>query len=547
MGERRACQIGAGCHAEANHFNLFRQRVSAAPVELTQSGRPRSGLRSFLRVLLTATLFELGLFVVLALVHAASPFTALALVADFVGVSLGITSIVTLGVSVVYVYLAYPSYRIPLVFLVLLTASTLAAHFYVINAAPTPIGDESYYVPEARLMLNGTQCGPAVSNCHTEHPPLSTALIAAGITAFGDNSFGWRIFNVLLGTFSLPLVFALVLKLSKSRKASYLSATLLGLDVMFFSTSSAGMLDIPMVFFALLAFVLYFYKVSFWKLDRFTLAGILLGLAALSKETAIFLLATLATYHFVAGEGGRKMRFACAVEVVIVTAGVFILGLQVYDSLLARFAYPTFLDEIRYMLSYGSKLIGQGWSYGGPNGNSTYITPFSWMTYYGPPTYYKTNVSVCSGSACLYFIGVAYYVVTNLLETWTTYLWMPLAAIAIWEVFKPRPKGLDEFGFVDTTPRNLSDDAKLALLSLIWFSWNYFSYVALFIYGRVTYPFYFIPALPAVAMGASYFLTRKWVPKYIWILYVAGAFVFFFVFFPDKAFLPDWLRALIGR
>ena len=28
---------------------------------------------------------------------------------------------------------------------------------------------------------------------------------------------------------------------------------------------------------------------------------------------------------------------------------------------------------------------------------------------------------------------------------------------------------------------------------------------------------------------------------------LVGAGIFFFVFFPNKAFLPDWLRAMIGR
>jgi predicted membrane-bound dolichyl-phosphate-mannose-protein mannosyltransferase len=527
-------------------------------VELTQSERPWSALHSLLKVLLAATLVELGFFVVLVVVHAASPSTPLVWGADLVGIVLGITSTATLCAGGVYVYLAYSSYRVPLAFIVLLTASTLAAHLYIINTPSLPacfdtqknvngcIMDESYYVPAAETLLRGTQCGPTVPNCNTEHPFLSKALIAAGIVAFGDNAPGWRIFNVLLGTFSLPLVFVLVLKVSKSRKASYLSAMLLALDVMFFSNSSAALLDVPMVFFALMAFVLYFYKVRFWKLDHFTIAGILLGLAALSKETAIFLMATLATYHLVAGEGGRRLRLFCAVEIVVVTVGVFILGLQLYDSLLARAAFPTFLDQIHYMLSYGSSLIGPGWSYGGPYGNSTQITPFSWMTYYQPVTYYGTSVSVCSNT-CYSYAGVAYYGVTNLLETWTTYLWLPLAAFAIWKVFRPRFGGLEQFGFVDTASRNLSGDSKLALLSLIWFSWNYFPYIALFAAGRVTYPFYFIPAVPAVAMGAGYFLTRKWVPSYLPFIYVAGAFVFFFLFFPDKAFLPVWLRVLIGK
>ena len=531
-------------------------------MELTQFQRRRSAVYSFFKVLLAATLVELGLFVVLVVTHAALPSTALAWVAEFVGISLGLTSTATLFVGVAFVYIAYPSYRVPLVFIALLTVSTLAAHLYIISTPSLPacrdttknvngcIMDESYYVPAAETMLNGTQCGPTVPNCNTEHPFLAKALIAAGIEAFGDNAPGWRIFNVLLGTFSLPLLFALVLKLTKSRKASYLSAALLALDVMFFTNSSAALLDIPMVFFALLAFVLYFYKVRFWKLDSLTLAGIFLGLAALSKETGIFLLATLATYHLIAGEGGRKLRIASAVEIVVVTAGVFVFGLQLYDSLLARAAFPYFLDQIHYMLSYGASLIGGGWTYG----NNIQITPLSWMTYYQPVTYYGTSVSVCTNSVngtCLgapySYVGVAYYGVTNLLETWTTYLWAPLAALAVWEVFKPRPKGLEQFGFVDTSSRNHSGDTKLALLSLIWFSWNYFPYLALFAAGRVTYPFYFIPALPAVAMGASYFLTRKWVPRYLPVIYVAGAFVFFFMFFPNKAFLPVWLRVLIGK
>jgi hypothetical protein len=114
-------------------------------------------------------------------------------------------------------------------------------------------------------------------------------------------------------------------------------------------------------------------------------------------------------------------------------------------------------------------------------------------------------------------------------------------------VFKPRWWGLERFGFVDTESRAFTGRTKMALLSLIWFLWNYVPYVVLWIYGRVTYPFYIVPALPAVAMGASYFLTLKPVPRYVALLYVAGAFFFFFVYFPDKSFLPEWLRAAIGK
>jgi 4-amino-4-deoxy-L-arabinose transferase-like glycosyltransferase len=511
-------------------------------VALTEARPSRFELRAFFKVLLVATLAELLIFAFLVGVHAALPAGSLREAADFAGITLSFTSIATLLAGVAYAWKGFPKYRPAILFLLLVTGSTLVAHLYIINTPSLPscrdllkgvdgcIMDESYYVPAAQVMLNGTQCGPGVANCNPEHPFLSKALIAAGIAAFGNAAWSWRILNVLLGTFCLPLLFVLVLRVSRSIWVASLSLALLGLDVMFFTQSSAALLDVPMVFFALLAFVLYFYNVSYWKLDRFTVAGILLGLSALSKETAIFLMATLATYHVAAGEGGRKLRLVCAAEMVVVTAGVFFLGLQAYDSLLARAAFPSFLDQIHYILAYGASLTGPGWSYG----SGTLITPLSWITYYGPVVYYPSSTAT-------------YYGVTNLLETWTVYIWVPLAAYATWKVFKPRWWGLERFGFVDTESRAFTGRTKMALLSLIWFLWNYVPYVVLWIYGRVTYPFYIVPALPAVAMGASYFLTLKPVPRYVALLYVAGAFFFFFVYFPDKSFLPEWLRAAIGK
>jgi len=48
-------------------------------------------------------------------------------------------------------------------------------------------------------------------------------------------------------------------------------------------------------------------------------------------------------------------------------------------------------------------------------------------------------------------------------------------------------------------------------------------------------------------MGASYWITRSWFPRWLMYVYVAMAFVFFFIYFPYKGFLPDWLRVLIGH
>jgi 4-amino-4-deoxy-L-arabinose transferase-like glycosyltransferase len=424
------------------------------------------------------------------------------------------------------------------------------------------IMDEVYYVPEAMGMLAGQHCSTAVPNCHMEHPPLSPALIAAGMALFGEfNALGWRIMPVLLGTSSILVLFGIAWKLSGSRRIACYSAVLLALDVMFFTQSSAALLDIPMIFFGLLALLVYVWNLRLWKLDRYVLAGIMLGLAGLAKETAVFMLMAVLTYNLLFGDGDGRKRLLSSVKMAIVVVIVFSAGLQVYDSLLATPAVPLFVDQVRYILSYGSNLVGPGWTYNPPGctfgtPGCIQITPFSWVTYYNPVAYISTVVSVCTNSVngvCqggqYTYVALAYYGVTNFIETWTTYIWAPLVAFILYRYFRRPQTGLDRFiGKEDKLVlAQASDELKFAALALIWFLWNYIPYILLFSAGRVTYPFYFIPAIPAVAMGVSFLLTRDWFPHRIALVYVGAAFVFFFVFFPDKAFLPIWLRAAIGH
>ena len=88
---------------------------------------------------------------------------------------------------------------------------------------------------------------------------------------------------------------------------------------------------------------------------------------------------------------------------------------------------------------------------------------------------------------------------------------------------------------------------RLARLALLWVLIVFVAYVILFLYGRVTYPYYFIQAVPALAMGSAYFLTRSWFPKGISYIVLAGVFLWFFIFYPDKSFLPDQVRVWLGH
>jgi hypothetical protein len=90
-------------------------------------------------------------------------------------------------------------------------------------------------------------------------------------------------------------------------------------------------------------------------------------------------------------------------------------------------------------------------------------------------------------------------------------------------------------------------DFRLARLALIWFLVVFLAYVALFFYGRVTYPYYIIQAVPAIAIGCAYFLSRSWFPPVVAYIVLIGVLAWFFIFYPDKAFLPDQLRVWLGH
>ena len=78
-------------------------------------------------------------------------------------------------------------------------------------------------------------------------------------------------------------------------------------------------------------------------------------------------------------------------------------------------------------------------------------------------------------------------------------------------------------------------------------AFTFLPYVALFLYGRVTYPYYVLSADPALAIGMAWVMTRKWFPKDVAYILLAGVLGWFIVFYPDKSFLPVWLRVLLGH
>ncbi len=153
--------------------------------------------------------------------------------------------------------------------------------------------DESYYVPASLDLLHGVASNP-------EHPFFGKIWGALGMTIFGNNFFGWRIFYAVIGSLSVWLMYELARQFFSKEKA-LLAASMLAFENLFFIHSSLLLLDAPPVLFALAGFVAYFKK-------SYYLSAVAFGLCVLSKESGVFFLLALLVYHLWANAGKIKIR-----------------------------------------------------------------------------------------------------------------------------------------------------------------------------------------------------------------------------------------------
>ncbi len=134
-------------------------------------------------------------------------------------------------------------------------------------------------------LVHGQSCTivalPFSTLCNYEHPPLVKVLEALSYYMFGWAAPGqvagsvyevplgsvgqtlasflsFRFFQMVMGALSVALVYMIALGVSGNRKLALISSALLLLDPLFAFFSRTAYLDIPMVFFALCAYAVYF-------------------------------------------------------------------------------------------------------------------------------------------------------------------------------------------------------------------------------------------------------------------------------------------------
>jgi dolichyl-phosphate-mannose-protein mannosyltransferase len=203
--------------------------------------------------------------------------------------------------------------RAVLALVLLVVALSAAARLVSLNAFPTLVFDEHYYVHDARTVVHGAM-GPQRpspwkpgDSLSLAHPPLGTLSIAAGIALLGDDPWGWRVPSALAGTLLIALVYPLARRLRLSPPWALAALVLAASDTMLIAESRIGVLD---PFVALWSAVCIYCALRYVQSARPTrwlaLCGLAAGLALASKWSGI--LALLGAAAIVALDWARARR-----------------------------------------------------------------------------------------------------------------------------------------------------------------------------------------------------------------------------------------------
>lgn len=362
----------------------------------------------------------------------------------------------------------------------LLLVSVLLRALWLDQPDGRTIFDESYYVNAARVMLDipvasgepysGAQPG---LDPNTEHPPLGKAIIAGSMALFGDNPYGWRIPSIIFGTAAIALTAGIVLAAGGSSVAALTAAFLLAFDNLAFVHSRIATLDAFLVAFSLLAVFCYLRR---WPVA----AGVALALAGLVKINGLWLGLAFAAFEAYLVWREREALQARLRQLALAAAGAlatFGAGLFVLDRFFTTYATP--FQHLQRIFGYGLGLKA-----GAKPGESSY--PWDWllnqvqMPYYHLDRVVQANGEVLRRSSEISFTGAM-----NPYLIFLAPVALGLAANCMW-----------------------SGRSRLAALALFWAAATYLPFFPLAALGRVSYIFYFLPTVPAVAIGIALLLER---------------------------------------
>lgn len=385
-------------------------------------------------------------------------------------------------------------------FAIILAVTVAMRSFSLSFPRDIPVFDEIYYTKAGADLLQGVPS-------NLEHPFLGKLWGALGIALLGDNSLGWRIPSVIFSILTLLLFYSLAslvyvnAGLKQGEKYALFATSFLAFDNIFFIHGNLYLLEVPALFFGLLA--LYLYLRRSYALSSFSLA-----LSVLSKETGASFLLVLALFGIL--RGGRKvLKPLLYWRTLIIFATVFsttvVASLWAYDLIYRPSNISNPLQNLQYMVNYQLSL---------KVGTSADQNNFAWNWVLPLPTK-DLPYFVSSGQPLIRWIGIGN------LPTWTLGFWL-----------------VSIFSVTGTFSQRFNNTKGISSLIFAWIVGTYLPYVYLSLFvQRVVYPFYFINTVPAIALGIPYTLDRllRSNPRaadLMLLLFASAAVLWFVYYFP---------------
>ena len=339
----------------------------------------------------------------------------------------------------------------------LLVFTVLILHFSVIMIPNATIFDETYYVPAARSIIEGT--GTDI----TEHPPLGQLIIASGISLFGDGPLGWRFFSIIFGAVSIVLLYLICRQLKVPRNTSFLATFLFSIENMSFILGGIAMLDVFSLTFMLASFWAY---LKGWHIR----AGLFIGLALLAKLTGALALLAILLHWLLVNRDNRRQIFT----IVSVSGVSFLLLMPLLDLAIWHHLVNPF-ERIGYMFEYARyttfSLYDQS-----PVGVPP-TRPWEWLIRLDSMHYLSFDRA-----------NIEWFVMYYL--TISPFVWALIIPSMLFMLYKAIKR------------------SSVAIFVICWFAGTYLIWIPTsLITDRISYIFYFYPTIGAICIGIALGIT----------------------------------------
>lgn len=368
---------------------------------------------------------------------------------------------------------------------------SLVTRIYNLGIPKEMYFDEIYHSFTAKLVLHNDPKAWEWWNPHPEgfayewtHPPLSKLGMVVGMVIFGDNSFGWRVPQAVMGTLSILLVYLLALAIFNDKKTAILASVIFSLDGLLLVLSRMGMNDTYVLFFSLLSILLFIKNKNIWSFVAF-------GLAIASKWSAIYTIPILFVSHFVF----KKKISVSYVLFLIIPIAVYVASYSVMFS--TGHTWDQFIEVQKQMWWYHTNLVAE----------HPYTSPaWTWPLLLRPIYLYDGQI-VEGLVARIYAFGNPFV------------FWFGLFSVIMSFIISAVEKN-KKLGFV------------------------VFSYLVFFLpwiaSPRIMFLYHYLPSIPFLCIASAFILRRF--PKAI-PYFVFSSFILFIYFYPHWTGIriPVWL------